>query len=97
MRVVWSPLALERVVEVAETIRWDKPEAARRWLEKVFREVESLATHPRRGRTVPEVDRGDVRELLLGNYRLIYRLADEELQVLTVRHGRRLLDLDELG
>jgi hypothetical protein len=28
MRVVWSPLALERVVEIAETIRWDKPGAA---------------------------------------------------------------------
>lgn len=51
---------------------------------------------PRRGRVVPELDRPDVRELLIGNYRFVYRIGDAEIVVLTVRHGRQLLDPDEL-
>lgn len=45
---------------------------------------------------VPEVDRQDVRERLLGGYRVVYRVGVEELMVLTVRHGRRLIDPAEL-
>jgi len=96
MDIVWSPLALERAVEIAETIRLDKPGAALRWIERLFASVETLEDSPHRGRTVPEMSRPDIRELLLGGYRVIYRVDAEELVILTVRHGRRLLDVDEL-
>lgn len=96
MEIRWSPLARIRVVEIAETIRWDKPGAAARWIERVVAEVETLPEMPRRGRVVPEVDRPNVRELLIGNYRVIYRIADDSIVILTVRHGRRLLNVDEL-
>jgi toxin ParE1/3/4 len=95
MRVVWSPLALERAVEIAEAIRWDKPGAARKWIEQLVTTVETLAGSPRRGRVVPELDRKEVRELLFGNYRVVYRIGTEDLVILTVRHGRRILDVDE--
>ena len=36
MRIVWSPLAIERAYEAAKYIARDKPEAARSWLEGVF-------------------------------------------------------------
>jgi plasmid stabilization system protein ParE len=96
MKVFWSPLARQRVLEIAEWIRWDKPGAAARWVERLLAEVETLADLPRRGRVVPELDRPEVRELLFGNYRVIYRIEEDELVILTVRHGRRLLDPDEL-
>jgi len=38
-----------------------------------------------------------LREIILGNYRIIYRLLDENVQVLTVHHGARLLDAENLG
>lgn len=96
MQVVWSPLARERVLKIVEQIRWDKPMAASRWLKRLLAEVETLPEMPRRCRVVPELERADVRELLFGNYRVIYRIEEEALVILTVRHGRRLLDLDEL-
>jgi toxin ParE1/3/4 len=41
---------------------------------------------------VPELGQDLVREVLLGNYRIIYRLLNDDVQVLTIHHGARLLD-----
>lgn len=92
MRVVWSPLALAKVEEIADVIRYDKPGAAQKWVEELLDAAGSLVDLPRRGRKVPEIDRADIRELLLGNYRLIYRIEDAVVSILTVRHGRQLLE-----
>ena len=43
---------------------------------------------------MPEVGRKEIREIILGNYRIIYRLQQEEAEILTVYHGARLLKLD---
>ena len=45
---------------------------------------------------VPEVQNPIVRELILGNYRIIYRLQGELAEILTIYHGARLLDPDKL-
>jgi len=96
MKVAWTRRAREQVLEIIELIRWDKPGAAANWADRVFAEVETLTDLPRRGRVVPELARPDIRELLVGNYRVIYRIANDEVVILAVRHGRRLLDLDEI-
>jgi hypothetical protein len=49
---------------------------------------------PRRCRTpriVPEIGRSDVREVFLRTYRIVYRVLDEGIVVLTVVEGHRLL------
>lgn len=96
MKVVWSPLAIERAVEQALYIAADKPGAAEKWLSDLFATVDGLVEFPNVGRVVPELDQPDFRELDFGGYRVIYRLEAKQASVLTVRHGRRLLDLDEL-
>jgi len=65
--------------------------------DRVFRATDRLAEHPRSGRVVPEMGQKHLREIILGNYRIIYRLLDENVQVLTVHHGARLLDAENLG
>ena len=96
MKILWSPLAVERVSEIAEYIAEDNPSAAERWVDAVFKRVEELKALPERGRVVPEIDNKAVRELIYGNYRIIYRLAGKRLSVLAVRHGKQLLPLDEI-
>jgi plasmid stabilization system protein ParE len=96
MKILWSPLALGQVQEIAEHIAHDKPGAARRWAEGVFRVADHLASSPKRGRVVPEIGREEIRELLHGNYRIIYRVEEGSVSILTVRHGRRLLDKREI-
>jgi plasmid stabilization system protein ParE len=39
--------------------------------------VDRLVDHPRSGRIVPELGQETLRELVLGNYRIIYRLLDD--------------------
>lgn len=96
MKVAWTRRAREHVLEIIKLIRWDKPGAAANWADRVFAEFETLADLPRRGRVVPELERPNLRELLVGNYRVIYRIDETEIVILAVRHGRRLLDLHEL-
>jgi len=55
-----------------------------------------LIDHPESGSVVPEFDRPDVRELFVHSFRLIYRIADSEIRVLTVIHGSRQLPPDTL-
>jgi len=97
MRVVWSPLAVERAAEAAEYVAKDSPAAARRWVEGLFAAVATLARLPERGRRVPEFPRPDVREMLFGSYRVVYRIEPGRLAVLTVRHLRRRFDPDEVA
>jgi plasmid stabilization system protein ParE len=96
MKITWSPLAVARVREAAQYIARDNPGAARSWVESVFQRVAQLTAFPTSGRVVPELGREDVRELIHGNYRIIYRMEKKAVLILTVRHGKRLLDPNEV-
>ena len=97
MKIVWSPLALERVRDIARYIARDKPSAAEKWVKELFKVVGRLSMQPQSSRVVPELNRPELRELIYGHYRVIYKLMDD-IQILTVRHGRQLLDEStELG
>lgn len=97
MKVEWSPLAISRVLEAADYIGQDSLDAATKWAEGIFEAAAKLEEFPERGRAVPEVGRSDVRELLVGNFRVIYRVSESMVSILTVRHGRRLFDPSEGG
>ncbi|MBF0205117.1 MAG: type II toxin-antitoxin system RelE/ParE family toxin [Desulfamplus sp.] len=96
MKIVWSPLAIEKVEEISDYIAKDKPSAAEEWLNTLFAKVERLETSPKRGRMVPEINSESFRELIYGNYRIIYRIAKDQLAVLTIHHGKQLLIPDTL-
>lgn len=96
MRIVWSPLALERVTEVAEYIARDRPLAAERWVDGVFAAVRRLEAYPLSGRVVPEACRSDLREIIHGGFRILYRTEPAQLSILTLRHVRQALDAEQL-
>jgi toxin ParE1/3/4 len=50
-----------------------------------------LARFPQAGRKVPEFDDESIRELVVYSYRIIYRLQEEEAQIVAVIHGKRVL------
>ena len=96
MKILWSPLAVDRVSEIAEYIAQDNPVAAESWIDAVFKKVEGLKAFPESGRIVPETDNKVIRELIYGNYRIIYRVEEKRISVLTVRHGKQMLPVDEI-
>jgi plasmid stabilization system protein ParE len=53
--------------------------------------VESLACFPELGRIVPEYQRPDLRELIFQNYRIVYRVKTDGVEVAAVVHCARLL------
>ena len=96
MKIIWSPLAIDRASEIAEYITLDKPSAANKWINTVFSKVEQLASSPEIGRVVPEIGNEQFRELIYGNYRIIYRIEKKQLLILTIRHGKQILPIDEI-
>ncbi len=96
MKLIWSPLAVDRVTEIAQYIAQDSPIAAQKWIESIFKIVERLERFPKSGRIVPEILQDDFREIIHGNYRIIYRLQKERVSILTVRHGKQILPIDEI-
>jgi len=89
MRVVWAPIALDRAEEAARFIAADRPAAAAKWIDGLLDAVAKLTAFPDKGRMVPEVGRAEIREILYGSYRVVYRLEEKRLFILTVRHQRR--------
>ncbi len=96
MRIIWSPLAVDRASDIADYIARDKPSAAKKWVNTVFSKVEQLASSPEIGRIVPEINDTRFRELIYGNYRIIYRIDDKQISILTIRHGKQVLPIDEI-
>ena len=96
MRIIWSPLAVDRASEIAEYIARDKPSAAEKWIGNVFSKVEQLEHSPEIGRMVPEIGKRHFRELIYGNYRIIYRVESNRISILTIRHGMQILPIEEI-
>jgi toxin ParE1/3/4 len=96
MNIIWSPLALDRVSEIAGYIAQDKPSAAEKWVNTIFSKVEELEVSPELGRVVPEIGNCQFRERIYGNYRIIYRIEKTRISILTIHHGRQLLPIDEI-
>jgi len=97
MRINWSPLAVDRVTEIAEYIAMDNPAAAGKWVTMVFKKVEELQNFPESGRIVPETKNKSIRELIYGNYRIIYRVEKGAISVLTIRHGKQVLPVEDIN
>lgn len=96
MKIIWSPLAIDRASEIAEYISLDNPAAAKHWIGTIFEKVDLLKTSPGLGRIVHEVDRKEIREIIFGNYRIIYRIEKMNISILTIRHGKQILPVDEI-
>lgn len=92
MKIIWSPLAVERASEIAEYIALDKPSAAEKWISTLFSKVEKLASSPKLGRVVPEIGDQQFREMTYGNY----RIEKKQLSILTIRHGKQILPIEDI-
>jgi plasmid stabilization system protein ParE len=87
-RVEYRKRAKRDLEEIAETVSFEL-------FERICDGVESLAEFPERCALEPEPElrARRIRHLLCGSgsnvYRIIYRVRDERVEILTIRHGRR--------
>ncbi len=95
-QIRWTPQAARDLDSIARFIAKDSPLYAHFFVEDVFAALERLKRFPASGRTVPEINNSSVRELVLGNYRIVYRLKSGRVELLTIHHGARLLSRSKL-
>lgn len=96
MKILWSPLAVERLEDIFEYISNENKVAARKMITKIFKRVETLSKYHERGRIIPEANREEIREVFEGQYRIIYRVDTKKIFVLTIRNFNQLLPENDL-
>jgi len=90
-RVIIEPQAES---DIAEAFRWiarDSPLNAARWQNSIEAVIDSLETFPERAAIAAESDAFNcaIRQLLHGNYRILFTIKEQAVYVLHVRHGAR--------
>lgn len=97
--LIWSERAIADLEEIYDYIAADSSMYARFQTENITSAAERLPYFPESGRHLPEFPYLPHREVISGNYRVIYRYdaAADEIKIVTVVHGRRLIDKVELG
>lgn len=96
--VLYQAPAEDELTEIGRWIARRSPSRAEAWLSGARAAIETLSTFPRRCPLAPENDDFDVeiRQLLYGEFRILFTVEDEVVRVLHVRHGaRRFLTPDE--
>lgn len=91
MTVHWTEAALADLEAIEAYVGRHSPQYARQVVERLFGRSERLADHPLSGPVVPEYRDEPLREVLEAPYRIIYRVLDDQVDVLTVVHGARRL------
>jgi len=92
----WTTQAADDLEAITNFIAEDSPHYASLFAIDVLASVERIQVFPRSGRIVPELHTADIREIMFGNYRIVYRIEEDVVEILTVWHGARLLDPSRL-
>jgi toxin ParE1/3/4 len=95
-RLRWIPQALDDIEAICKFIARDSDHFARLFANRIIEKAETLEVFPDAGRVVPESNQETIRDIFHGNYRVIYRIIKDEVQVLTIHHSARLFDVSRI-
>ena len=90
-KIIWTEPALHDLHEIAEYIALDKLSAAKKLVQKVFRETDKLEDFPKMGRQPPELEKSAYLELIVNPCRIFYRLDSGYVYILFVMRSERQL------
>ena len=92
--VEWVVAARDDLREIHRFVARDSPHYAELLVDELLAAVDRLERFPLSGRIVPELQREDIREVVYGNHRIVYRVAPPGVRILTVFQAARLLPGD---
>ena len=93
--LIWSPRAVADLEEIRTFIDTDSPAWADLTVRRIVAAVERLEQFPDSGRIVPERQSAELREVISGNFRVVYRRRATTVEIATVFRGSR--DFSSLG
>ena len=91
VKVVWTEFALEDLKAIHEYISQDSKAYADKFIEKLINRVDQLENFAKSGRSVPEFNSETIRELVEGNYRIVYKINPDHIGVVRIHHSARQL------
>ncbi len=92
VKIVWTEVALQDLKEIFDFIAVDSERYAMITTQKIYQKVQNIALNPRTGRIVPEFNEPTVREIISGNYRIIYQTKNyPQIEIVRIFHSSRLL------
>lgn len=94
-QVIWSPRSVADLEEIRAYIETDSPAWADLTVRRLVAAIERLQHFPDSGRMVPERQSPDLREIVSGTYRIVYRRQPTTVEIATVFRGSR--DFSNLG
>ena len=86
----WTEDAKVDLAEIKAHIADDSRENAKRLIKRIRAAVKAIH-FPESGSRVLQFDKVELREIYVGNYRVIYRVVKNEIWVYRVIHGARRL------
>lgn len=89
--IVWSPRSLDEIEAISRTIQAPSSRPAALLIQRIFASVDRLTMFPYSGRVVPEFGREEIREVIVGSYRVIHLVENDVVFVLTIQHAARRL------
>ena len=91
-KIKWSPRAASNFEDICNYIGKDSEYYASLFAKKVNALIKSLPQFPKAGRIVPEYGDENIREKIYENYRIVYRLKEDYIEIVAVCHGAKRLD-----
>ena len=89
MKVVWTDNAIAHIQAIHDYIAQSSTAYAKRIVDQLTIRSVQIATFPLSGRTVPEWEFEQIREVIEGRYRIIYYIKPNQIDVLAVIHDAR--------
>ncbi len=96
MKIVWSKESLQQLIEIENYISRDNPERAVQFINRLIDRAEKIKDYPYKGRVVPEFSINEIREVFEKNYRIVYRISEKQIEILTVFEGHKLLKSSDI-
>jgi toxin ParE1/3/4 len=93
MKPFWTKLAKRELIAIKLFIAANNPSAAEKLVATIKAKAHAACENPQANRIVPELGSPEIREALIGNYRLVYRIKENQLSFLSVTEGHRLFRL----
>ena len=91
-KVIWTDSSIQDLNDIGEYIAKDSIKYAEITVLKLFESVDILEHHPKSGIIVHEFNDENIRQIVRGNYRIIYHIIDDlRIDILTVHNCARLI------
>jgi len=92
LKIRWSPRAASNFEDICEYIAKDSEHYASLFAKKINLIIKAIPQYPKSGRVVPEYKDENIREKIYENYRIVYRLKGEIVEIVAICHGAKLLN-----